>query len=59
MKVTRLIVYESESEERMADQIGASMPDGVKKFSSMKITVCTMGNRPMMEIINKFEEKKR
>ena len=55
MKVIRLIVYETNSETQMAEQIGMSLPDGIKKFNGMKITTCTMGNRPMMEIINKFE----
>lgn len=47
MKIARLIIYDSEP-NRMANQLGLSMPDGVKKVDNgLTITVVTLGTLPL------------
>lgn len=41
MKVTRIITYEG-SEERLDSQLGQSLPDGVREYGSLTITVTTL-----------------
>ena len=45
MRVMRLLIYEAEP-ERMAKQLGSSLPDGVKIVAGMSITAVTLGEVP-------------
>lgn len=54
MKVARLLVYEG-SYEDMQKQLGRSLPDGVKTWANMSITVTTLDAAEFTEA--KIEEK--
>jgi hypothetical protein len=57
MKITRVIVYKSEDEEQLVRQLGKSLNDGIKQVGNgLTITVLTVGNKPMIDIIGRLEQ---
>lgn len=42
MIVARLIVYSSDSQDRMEKQLSQSMPDGIKEIPGLTIRIATL-----------------
>jgi len=55
MKITRVITYEGSADD-LLDQLSRSLPDGVKYCGKVKISVLTVGNKPLLEVYSSLKE---